>query len=70
MYDGKVEKGYVDGIGIEILGLEILNSVDKVETNTVTVMVENNYGMQATKPTWTLSADTKTYTKVYNANGT
>ena len=27
----QVEKGYVDGIGIEILGLEILNTTDKVE---------------------------------------
>lgn len=32
----QVEKGYVDGIGIEILGLEILNTTDKVETHTVT----------------------------------
>lgn len=30
----------------------------------------NNKGMQATKPTWSLSADKKTYTKVYSANGT
>ena len=32
----QVESGYVDGIGIEILGLEILNTTDKVETHTVT----------------------------------
>ena len=31
----QVESGYVDGIGIEILGLEIFNTTDKVETHTV-----------------------------------
>ena len=30
------ERGYIEGIGIEILGLEILNTTDKVETHTVT----------------------------------
>ena len=33
-------------------------------------MVENNHGMQATKPSWMLSADAKVYTKTYNVNGT
>ena len=32
----QVEIGYVDGIGIEILGLEILNTTDRVEKHTVT----------------------------------
>ena len=32
----ETENGYIDGIGIEILGLEILNTTDKVETHTVT----------------------------------
>ena len=31
----QVESGYVDGIGIEILGIEIFNTTDKVETHTV-----------------------------------
>jgi len=34
--DHESDSGYVDGIGIEILGLEILNTTDKVETHTVT----------------------------------
>ena len=34
--DHETESGYIDGIGIEILGLEILNTTDKVETHTVT----------------------------------
>jgi len=32
----ETESGYIDGIGIEILGLEILNTTDRVETHTVT----------------------------------
>lgn len=32
----QIDGGYVDGIGIEILGLETLNTTDKVETHTVT----------------------------------
>ena len=32
----ETESGYIDGIGIEILGLEVLNTTDKVETHTVT----------------------------------
>ena len=34
--DHETESGYIDGIGIEILGLEILNTTDKVEKHTVT----------------------------------
>jgi len=34
--DHELESGYIDGIGIEILGIEILNTTDKIETNTVT----------------------------------
>ena len=34
--DHESDSGYIDGIGIEILGLEILNTTDKVETHTVT----------------------------------
>ena len=34
--DHELDSGYIDGIGIEILGLEILNTTDKVETHTVT----------------------------------
>lgn len=32
----ETESGYIDGIGIEILGLEILNTTDRVEIDTVT----------------------------------
>ena len=32
----QVEDGYVEGIGVEILGLEIINTTNKVETHTVT----------------------------------
>ena len=34
--DHESDSGYIEGIGIEILGLEILNTTDKVETQTVT----------------------------------
>ncbi len=38
------------------------------QTNQVTVKIVSNMELQDTKPTWTLSSDKKTYTKVYTAN--
>lgn len=48
----------------------IITKIYNETTNTITVNVTNNYGMQATKPTWSLSADKTIYTKTYNAKGT
>ena len=48
---------------------EIIKEYDAT-TNTIKVSVINNYGLQATKPTWNLSADKRVYTKVYSDSGT
>ena len=40
------------------------------ETNQVTAIMTSNIELQNTKPTWTLSPDKKTYTKVFTENQT
>ena len=60
----QVEKGYVDGIGIEILGLEILNTTDKVETHAVTEKCgenESNYTQTYNSFVGTILEETTTY---------
>lgn len=43
MLDNSNEGGYVDGIGIEILGVEIFNSTEYSKTKTELNEVSNNY---------------------------
>ena len=40
------------------------------KTNTIIISATSNNKLDKTKPTWILSSDKKTYSKVYNKNGT
>ncbi len=52
---------------VKDMELDINYEYDSV-VNTVTAKVTSNVPMKKNKPTWTLSSDKKTYTKIFNEN--
>ena len=65
--------GYSETLSFDITeiesGFEITKEYNS-ETNTVIVKVTSKNAFKETKPTWTLSEDKLTYSKIYEENGT
>ena len=63
--------GNTGSVSLKIEGIQdnIVTKVYDSTKNTVTVKLKSATGYKKTKPTWTLSSDNLTYTKVYEENG-